>query len=95
MFSLRDFTANFNPGTLRESRCVEMKLLLDKETCFLPRSDRTPGCTHDLCRHLRNAELGADFAQFANADGGIVLFGVRETGGATRSRGSSISNKLA
>lgn len=28
MSSLRDFTANFNPGTLRESRCVEMKLLL-------------------------------------------------------------------
>ena len=66
-----------------------MKLLLDKETCFLPGSDKTPGWKHDLCRHLRNVELGADFAQFANADGGIVLFGIRETGGVPRVEGIS------
>lgn len=87
MTPLQDFGAKFDPSTLRESRSVEMKLLVDKESCSLPGSDRTPGCSHDVCRHLRNAELGADFSQFANADGGVIVFGVRVTGGVPRIEG--------
>lgn len=77
--SLQQFRDSFDPNTLRENHTLDLKLRPDQEKCWLPNNLKTSPCKHDLCRELRNAELASDFSQFANADGGFLLFGINES----------------
>lgn len=77
--SLQQFRDSFDPNKLRENHTLDLKLRPDQEKCWLPTKLREHHCNHHDCRQLRNAELASDFSQFANADGGFLLFGVSES----------------
>ncbi len=72
-----------NPALLlRENRWLEFKLLLPKSKCRKGcTSRRGESCDDDLCIELGKVECASDVSQFANADGGYLVFGVVEKAG--------------
>lgn len=85
--SLKAFLRDFKPETIREGHDVELKREPDTRKCRLPKELKQDGCSHDLCRELRNVEIASDFAQFANADGGFIVYGAVEN---RKQRGATI-----
>lgn len=77
--SFQQFQDSFDLTRIRETHTLDLKLEPDQKKCWLPRKFKEPNCSHDICRELRNSELASDFSQFANADGGFLIFGIRES----------------
>lgn len=79
--SLGQFIDFFDPNQLRESHTLELKLKPDQKKCTLPQPANKEGCSHKICKDWRKTELASDFSQFANSDGGYLIFGVSESKG--------------